>query len=319
MRCACIDIGSNTTRLLVAECGGDGSEAIRASSIPGDGPLRQIAAQRSFTRLGHGRGSDGSISAERIAAVVDAVVSQVGQARALGADPIRAVATAAVRDAPNGAELQARIAEAAGLQVVILSAEQEARLAFAGAAAMLGPAVSEHRLGVVDVGGGSTELVVGPPVGEPTWWESLSLGSANLTERHLAGDPPRASEIAALRAEVDGALGSLRPPPLDRAVAVGGSATTLHRLMGGSLGDEHLQATLERLMGAPASEQASAYGMDHARARLLPAGIVLLQGVGRVLGTTLECGRGGLREGVILAERGAATFSDPARPGAAIR
>ena len=146
MLCACIDIGSNTTRLLVAE--------------PSGGQLREILAQRAFTRLGKGLRDDGHISAGKIEEVARVVATQVRVARELGADPIRAVATAAIRDASNYEEVCAAVLQAAGVPVAVLSGEEEARLAFVGATKMLGHPVSGE-IGVVDVGGGSSEIVVG--------------------------------------------------------------------------------------------------------------------------------------------------------------
>src|SRR4051794_37194416 len=144
--CACIDIGSNTTRLLVAEMGQDG--------------LREVLAQRAFTRLGKGTAPDGSIAPEKIPQLGDVVAAQVAAARRLGVRRLRVVATAAIRRAPNREQLVAAIHRAAGVDVEVISAEEEARLAFAGATALLDPKPAGS-IGVVDVGGGSSELVVG--------------------------------------------------------------------------------------------------------------------------------------------------------------
>jgi exopolyphosphatase/guanosine-5'-triphosphate,3'-diphosphate pyrophosphatase len=120
--CACIDIGSNTTRLLVAEIA--------------DGRLREVMQQRAFTRLG----TKGEVSPRKAAEVARAVAQQVRLARECGAESIRAVGTHAVRQAVNRDELLARIEEEAGVEVDILSGEEEARYAFLGATATLGHA-----------------------------------------------------------------------------------------------------------------------------------------------------------------------------------
>ncbi|HET7485236.1 MAG TPA: hypothetical protein VFJ64_07640, partial [Solirubrobacterales bacterium] len=124
MLCAAIDIGSNTTRVLVAE--------------PVDGQLKKVMEQRAYTRINKALDSGGAILAEKIAEVAEVVSTQVRLARELGAEEIRAVATAAVREASNGEAAAAAIGEAAGVQVEILSEEEEGRLSFIGATKTLG-------------------------------------------------------------------------------------------------------------------------------------------------------------------------------------
>src|SRR3954452_11264900 len=150
MLCAAIDIGSNTTRVLVAE--------------PGDGQLRKVMEQRAYTRINKAIDGDGEISAVKIDEVCEVVSTQVRLAQETGAATIRAVATAAVREAANGEEAAAAIGDAAGVPVEILSEEEEGRLAFIGATKALGhPAAG--RIGVVDIGGGSTEVILGTVAG----------------------------------------------------------------------------------------------------------------------------------------------------------
>jgi exopolyphosphatase / guanosine-5'-triphosphate,3'-diphosphate pyrophosphatase len=139
--CAAIDIGSNTTRVLVAE--------------PMDGQLKKVMEQRAYTRINKALDGDGAIREKKVGEVCEVVATQVRLARELGAEEIRAVATAAVREASNGDAAAAAIAEAAGVPVEILSDEEEGRLSFIGATKTLGHPV-DGRVGVVDVGGGST-------------------------------------------------------------------------------------------------------------------------------------------------------------------
>jgi len=139
MRCACIDIGSNTTRLLVAESR--------------DGRLQEVLATRAFTRLGSGKGD--AIPGEKVAEVAELVASQVRMAHECGVEAIRIVATAAIRQAPNRAEFCEAVEAAADLPVAVLSGDDEARLAFAGATRTLQHAPLGE-IGVVDVGGGSS-------------------------------------------------------------------------------------------------------------------------------------------------------------------
>lgn len=291
MRCACIDIGSNTTRLLVAEPGTGGAV------------LRDVAADRAFTRLGAGRAADGSIGPERIAAVAEVVAAQVAQARQAGARSLRAVATAAVRSAPNREALCAAVEERAGVAVEVIDAEEEARLAFVGATGTLiglRPAPAE-RLGVVDVGGGSTELVCGTLAEGVGWSQSFAIGSGTLTERHVTGACPTREELAALRDEVQRTFAGLDAPSPRGAYAVGGSATSLGRLTGGELHPASLARALGALCAGPADAVARALGLHPDRVRMLPAGIVVLDEAARALGVPLRIAAGGLREGVILA------------------
>ncbi|HEY6526849.1 MAG TPA: hypothetical protein VIY10_23885, partial [Solirubrobacteraceae bacterium] len=171
VRAACIDIGSNTTRLLVADCV--------------EGELQEVHQERAFTRIGQGLRSSGTIAAAKIEEVVTVVHGQMAVAREHGAHEIRGVATAAIRVASNGTALVEAIAAGTGLMVEIVSGEEEARLAFRGAAAMLdadtaallGASGRSASLGVIDVGGGSSEVVVGSAPDRVGWWASVPLGS----------------------------------------------------------------------------------------------------------------------------------------------
>ncbi len=195
MLCAAIDIGSNTTRVLVAE--------------PEGGHLRGVMDQKAFTRLGQASGEDGAIGPEKMAEVADAVATQVRLAEELDADAIRIVATAAIRDAANRDEVAGEIARACGLPVEILSEQEEGRLAFMGATRTLGHVVAGE-VAVVDVGGGSTEIVLGTLSGGVRSVSSFKIGSGSLTDNFRTGDPPSAAEIRALREHVDAAFDGRR-------------------------------------------------------------------------------------------------------------
>ncbi len=288
MRAACIDIGSNTTRLLVAD-------KVR-------GTLVEVHQERAFTRIGHGLAASGVIGTEKIEEVVEVVRHQMAAATEHGATAIRGVATAAIRNATNGTALVAAIASGAGLEVEIVTGEQEARLAFRGAAAMLEPdaAAGCDRLGVIDVGGGSSEVVVGSAPDDVGWWASVPIGSGALTEHCLHSDPPTARELATAGAEVATSLAGLAPPCPDLAVAVGGSATSLGRLAGPILDAAAFERALAVLGAEPAGEVAERFCIDPQRARLLPAGLLILQGASGLLEATIRVGRGGIREGVLL-------------------
>lgn len=287
MRCACVDIGSNTTRLLVAE--------------REDGHLREVLAERVFTRLGAGRGVDDSIAAEKIDEVAGIVAHQVRLAGELGARSIRVVATAAIRTAPNRDVLSAAVAGAAGCSVEVLSPEEEARLAFHGATRTLEqPPIGE--VGVVDVGGGSSELVYGTLVGGVSWSVSFSVGSGQLADAYLRSDPPSAAELLNIRNHVAGVLEGVAAPRPRVAYAVGGSAASLRRLVGPELSHETLGRALEVLSTVPADQVAREYDLHAERVRILPAGLLLLQEAAEAFGVPLRIGNGGLREGVVLEE-----------------
>ena len=283
MLCGCIDIGSNTTRLLVADAEGGG--------------VRPVLEDREYTRLGGG----GQVPPERVAAIAAAVAAQVRRAGELGCGPVRVVGTAALREAANRDELVAAIERAAGVPVEILSGEAEARLAFAGATRTL-PDPPAGEVGVVDVGGGSTELVVGTATDGVTWCASFRVGSGQLAAAYLRSDPPAQAELDRVRRHVEGAFEGLEPPRPPAAFAVGGSAGSLRRLVGDVLDAEALGRALEVVASAPSAEIAQRLGLEAERVRLLPAGMLILEAAGRLFGAPLRIGRGGLREGVILDE-----------------
>ena len=285
VRRACIDIGSNTTRLLVAECRG--------------GDLRELHHERAFTRIGGGVLGDGAISPTKIATVVDGVVNQYRRALELGAVDVRAIATAAIRRSPNGSELVDAIVAACGLTVEILSSEEEARLAFVGAARTLDH-VPGGELGVVDVGGGSSELVVGTAPNRVKWSASFAVGSGDLADGFLHSDPPSEAELSRARAHVASAVGDVQVPHPTEAVAVGGSAASLRRLAGPVLDADAFARALGVLASARAVDVARRFALDLERVRLLAAGLLILQTASELFGAALQVGRGGIREAVLL-------------------
>jgi len=284
-RCACIDIGSNTTRLLVAE--------------PADGRLREVVSERAFTLLGAAGATPGAVGRDKIGEVAAVVARQAGIAHELGAASLRVVATAAVRGAVDREALAAAIATACGARLEILDSCDEARLAFQGAIGMLARC-PQGPLGVVDVGGGSTELVVGSAKEGVTWSVSLPLGSSVITHSEPFSDPPTAGELAHVRADLAARFAAVRAPQPAFVYAVGGSATSMQRLMGVALDPEALARGLQALVTRPAAEVALRLGLHVERARLLPAGILLLDAAARALGAPLRLAGGGLREGVVL-------------------
>lgn len=285
MLCAAIDIGSNTTRVLVAE--------------PIDGQVKKVMEQRAYTRINKALDADGAITAEKISEVCEVVATQVRLARELGAEVIRAVATAAVRDASNGEQAAAAISRAAGVEVEVLSEEEEGRLAFLGATKALGhPA--EGTIGVVDVGGGSSEVILGTVAGGVKSVRSWQVGSGVLADELISSDPPSAAEIRKVRDRIDDIFEGVEIEHPAQAVAVGGSATSLRRLVGAVLEYETLERGIRVLSGDPAAEVAKRFELDPVRVRILPTGVLLLEKISELLGQPLQIGKGGLREGIIL-------------------
>jgi exopolyphosphatase / guanosine-5'-triphosphate,3'-diphosphate pyrophosphatase len=285
MRCACIDIGSNTTRLLVAESH--------------DGRLQEVLATRAFTRLGSRKGD--AIPVEKVEAVAELVASQVRMAHECGAQTIRIVATAAIRQAGNREAFCEAVEAAAGMPVMVLSGDDEARLAFAGATRTLQHAPLGD-IGVVDVGGGSSELVVGTMADGVSWSASFRVGSAFLADGYLRSDPPSVDELDRVRMHVAGVFEGLEVPQPDVAYAVGGSATSLRRVVGAELNRTTLAHGLSVLGAAPAEEVARRYELHPERVRVLPAGMLLLDEASRLFDCALRIASGGLREGVVLEE-----------------
>ncbi|HYF28513.1 MAG TPA: hypothetical protein VD931_22425 [Baekduia sp.] len=265
-RVACIDVGSNTTRLLVAE--------LRA-----DGTVRPVLEERSFSQ---------PTTAEHLHALVR---GHLTGAQAAGARRVRVVGTAMLRSRPD-------LAAALDDDLEVLDPGEEARLAYVGAT-QGAPAGSE--VAVLDIGGGSTELALGTVGGAIAWWASVPVGSRTLCDGCGLGDPPTPAQLAVAAREAVGAIAQLdcpRRPPL--VLAAGGSATTTARLVGRDLEPEVLDRVLDALCSAPAADVGPDLGIDPRRAHVMPAGLLLLRAAREVLGAPVRLGAGGLREGVAL-------------------
>src|SRR5829696_2352115 len=285
MLCAAIDIGSNTTRLLVAE--------------PQGGQLRKVMEQRAYTRIGKGASKNGKLKAEKVAEVAEVVGTQVRLASELGAEVTKVVATAAIREAKNRDKVVKQLAESTGVDVQVLSDEEEGRLAFLGATKSLGHPV-DGTVAVVDVGGGSSEVVMGTVAEGVSAVRSFKIGSGSLAEEYLDSDPPSAAEIRRLREAIDDFFAEEGLERPDQAVAVGGSATSLRTLVGAVLEYETLERAVRVLANDEITEVAKRFELDPRRVRLLPAGVLLLEKLSELLARPLQIGKGGLREGIIL-------------------
>ncbi len=278
-RVAVVDIGTNSTRLLVAEREGDG--------------LRELARESIVTRLGEGVDATGRLGDEpqgRVFRVLDGFRKTID---ALDGDLRVAVMTSAVRDAANGAEFATAVRDRYGLEGRTLSGDEEARLSFLGATSSRR---GDAPLLVIDIGGGSTEMVEGER-GQVEFHVSTQVGVVRHTERFLHADPPEPGELDALaraaREEIEAAVPASVRERVQAAVAVAGTATQLAaidleldpydrtRIEGHGLPRERLEALQERLAAVPLAERREITGLDPARAPTIVAGVtILLQVVG---------------------------------------
>lgn len=265
---------------------------------PRDNQLRKVMEQRAYTRIGQAKDRRGKISQDKIEEVAEVVETQVRLAREVGADAFRAVATAAIREAPNGKKAVRLISERAGIPISIISDEEEGRLAFLGATKGLGHPV-EGRVAVVDVGGGSTEITLGTTPGGAEDVHSWPAGSGNLADELIGSDPPSPAEIRKIRERVEDVFGGTEVDRPDHAVAVGGTATSLRRMVGTVLEYETLERGIRILSSESAVEVGRQFELDPVRVRLLPTGILILEKASEILGLPLQIGRGGIREGMI--------------------
>jgi exopolyphosphatase/guanosine-5'-triphosphate,3'-diphosphate pyrophosphatase len=273
-RLAALDVGTNSTRLLVAE-------------VEGDRLLRELAREMVITRLGRGVDRSHRFDPAALRRTVDVLDGYAATCARLGVADRRLIATSATRDAANRDEFLAAARRAVGVEPEVLTGEAEAAAAYLGATATL-PA-GERTL-VVDIGGGSTELILGD--GEPEAMISLDVGCVRLTERHLHGDPPSAAEVAALRADVDAhlerAAAALDPSSARRVVGVAGTVTTVtaialgldaydpRRIHLAAVDAADIAATAEKLAAMRVADRAALPVMAPGREDVIAAGALLL-------------------------------------------
>ncbi|TMM21017.1 MAG: Ppx/GppA family phosphatase [Actinobacteria bacterium] len=275
MRVAAVDLGTNSTRLLVADVD--------------DGRLDEVSRRQKITRLGEGVDEHKRLFPVPIARVRNVLTDFRREAERLGAERTLAVATSAVRDAENGEAFLGEIEWSYGFQTRLLSGHEEAQLTFRGAST--GRKVAEDTL-VIDIGGGSTELVVGGPDGL-RFHDSLDLGGVRLTERFLHSDPPTEEELEACGAAVRALLAERVPREVRPRTAIGvaGTITSLaaldlglaeydpDRVHGHRLSREGVLRQLERLASLPLAERRELPALDPDRAPVIVAGTVILREV----------------------------------------
>jgi exopolyphosphatase / guanosine-5'-triphosphate,3'-diphosphate pyrophosphatase len=302
-RVAAVDCGTNSVRLLIADLHPDGQPGRSAPGPGGVAPGRSAAGgagltdvlrRMEITRLGQGVDATGRIapqSLERTAAVLREYAADVHR---LGATAVRVAATSATRDAANRADFTDLVRHLLGVEPEVITGEQEARLSFAGAVHGL-PADPPYL--VCDIGGGSTELVLGADTVRAAY--SMDVGCVRLTERHLRGDPPSPAEIAAAEADIRDALAlAARHIPRVPATFVGvaGSVTTVAALALGLAGYDSTRTHHSRLTAAQvAAVTADLLGSTHAERsarRVIHPGRVDVIGAGALILRTLMTGLG---------------------------
>lgn len=277
MRIAVVDAGSNTTRLLIAEVSDARIE-------------REHLRLSRVTRLGAGVDRTGELSAdalEREHAVLAGYAEQIAGQRV---DRAVAVMTSAVRDAANGADFAAETASRYGLEVHVLTGEEEAALSYRGATDELDPE-DAHRTLVIDIGGGSTELVLGRGR-TPDFHVSTQAGVVRQADRHITADPPTPAELRAVADDVRGVLAGAVAVEwrsgIERALAVAGTPTSLAaiaqdldpydpaRVHGYRLSAAERDAILARLAALPLEQRRQVRGLHPDRAVTILPGIVIL-------------------------------------------
>jgi exopolyphosphatase/guanosine-5'-triphosphate,3'-diphosphate pyrophosphatase len=285
MRVGVIDVGSNTARLLVA------------SVSPGPA-VDAVADERAFLGLGAEIARNGGVGTDLLRETAETAARFASVARKARAQRLETVVTAPGRQAGNTEELLSVLRAATDAPVRVLSAEEEGRLAYEGAVASASslPEV----VGVVDVGGGSTEIVVGTPLAGAAWTRSFDVGSLRLSRACFATDRPAEAELAAARRAVLRALGDVQPPIPDAVFATGGSSRALGKVLGRRYDADALDEAVRELARRPVADRIEEFGLHPLRAETIVAGAVVLAEVGRLLGRPFELARGGLREGVVI-------------------
>jgi exopolyphosphatase/guanosine-5'-triphosphate,3'-diphosphate pyrophosphatase len=308
IRFAAIDLGTNTVRLLVGESDGAGG-------------YQPVLATQEITRLGQGLLPDRMLQPEPIRRTLAALHRFRQAAESHATARIAVVGTSALREAQNREAFVARARREIGLDVQVISGEEEARLTLLGVRAAL--RIGEGRLVVMDIGGGSTEFVLadGPKI---LGVVSTGLGAVKLTEAHLKSDPPLPNELAAVREVVAARMARLRtrelpgltrsaPPQEVSFVGTAGTATTLaavdlaldpydpERVNGHRLSRERVKALCRDLAARPLVQRRQVAGLEPARADVIVAGALVCLGAMDGLGfPELTVSDGGLREGILL-------------------
>jgi exopolyphosphatase/guanosine-5'-triphosphate,3'-diphosphate pyrophosphatase len=273
MRVATIDIGTNTVLLLVAERGHDGV-------------LRAVEERATITRLGAGVDRTRQLAPEAIERTCACLDEYARIVRDAGAGRVAVVGTSAMRDAGGGEQVRAHVRAVLGVDARVVSGDEEAMLTFRGAVSGLSLG-AQHEVGVFDIGGGSTEVVLGSIVGAPriAFARSFDVGSVRLTERHVAHDPPSREELDAVLHAAAQAFAAVPPLPNSaEPVGVAGTMTTLAavslalvpydgaRVHGHRMTRDALAGVVGRLAALDLESRRRVPGMEPKRADVIVAG-----------------------------------------------
>jgi exopolyphosphatase/guanosine-5'-triphosphate,3'-diphosphate pyrophosphatase len=293
VRVGAVDLGTNSTRLLVADVD--------------EGGVTEIARRLAITRLGEGVDAHGLLLAEPIARVHGVLEDYAREASALGAECVLAVATSAVRDAANGESFLAELEAQFGFRTRLLDGREEAETTFRG---VTSDRTLERGTLLVDIGGGSTELISGGPEGVG-FTTSLQVGCVRLTERFLHSDPPADTELDAAAVHVRSLLPTL---DVSSAIGVAGTITTVAaidlglaeydptRIHGHRVSAEASGRVLRELATLPLAERRHVNGLDPARAPVIVGGLVVLAEVMAACGLdTIEASERDILHGAALA------------------
>lgn len=301
MRLAAVDLGSNSVHMVIADVGADGR-------------IQVVERVKEMVRLGRRTFTTGRLPREAMDLAVHALATFARLARVRGVQRIAAVATSAVREARNGTEFVQRLRRETGFRVRVVSGTEEARLIFRAARHALGLLGGPHLL--IDVGGGSVELVVVQD-GRPLLMRSFPLGAARLTERFLASDPPTRGQVRRLEAHLERSLGPvlrrLRHGGVERAFGTSGTINTLvamacaargeetARLHGASAPAGAITRLRQQVLALDADGRTQLAGIDAKRVDLMPAATVLVDFLLTRAGASelVACGWA-LREGLLL-------------------
>ena len=310
MPVAVVDIGTNSTRLLIA-------------TVEDGRVTAELARESRVTRLGQGVDASGELAPEAMDRVFAVLADYRAAIDAHGVTETVAVLTSAVRDASNGAQFTQAVRDRYGLDAREIPGTEEAQLTFLGATSERDPGADDGEIVVVDIGGGSTEFVAGRG-GEVSFFTSLQMGVVRQTERHLRHDPPRADELEALSAEVartimEGVPAEVRER-VSGAIAVAGTATSLAsidqglepydpaKVHGYVLTPAILDRELRQLASLPNEDRRNVPGLHPDRAPTIVAGVATLRQVMQVFGLAeVEVSEHDILRGAALRRAGAPT------------
>lgn len=276
MRLAAIDIGTNSTKMTVAD-------------VSSDGALTVIAEQSEVTRLGEGVDASKRLSDAAMARTLAAIVRFAEDARQHGAEEVLGAGTSALRDAENGSDFLSDVMNGAGVDVQIITGDREAQLAYAAVRSDTSLHIpTDAHLLVFDIGGGSTELILGDAAGVGRH-KSLDIGAVRLTERFLHSDPPTTEELEYAAQFARAAFETFLPPDIAPLVAgIGGTAVNIAAVTQGQakpdpdalhsivLPHAAVASALDRFAHLPLAERRAIPGLEPKRADVIVAGALIL-------------------------------------------